>query len=83
MWRSEFRVPASAKAWRSEDGSASAAGCWSAAEAAGLRGTGIGCYFDDVLHQALGLQDLTYQSLYHFTLGGPREDRRLLTLPPY
>ena len=26
-----------------------------AAEAAGVRGTGIGCYFDDVLHNALGL----------------------------
>ena len=26
-----------------------------AAEAAGVRGTGIGCYFDDMLHRALGL----------------------------
>jgi hypothetical protein len=23
------------------------------------------------------------QSLYHFTVGGPVEDRRLMTLPPY
>ena len=27
------------------------------AEAAGLRGTGIGCYFDDALHEVLGLSD--------------------------
>lgn len=26
------------------------------AEAAGVQGTGIGCYFDDVVHQALGLK---------------------------
>lgn len=56
-----------------------------AAEAAGVRGTGIGCYFDDAVHSLLGL-DLSaseYQSLYHFTIGGPVEDRRLTTLPAY
>ncbi len=53
------------------------------AEAAGLRGTGIGCYFDDPTHEILGLRDLQYQSLYHFTVGGPLEDRRLMTRPPY
>lgn len=53
------------------------------AEAAGLRGTGIGCYFDDVVHQALGLTGREFQSLYHFTVGGPVEDSRLTTLPPY
>ena len=53
------------------------------AEAAGLRGTGIGCYFDDPVHALLGLQDNQFQSLYHFTLGGPIEDPRLSTLPPY
>jgi len=26
---------------------------------------------------------LSLQSLYHFTIGGPVEDRRLMTLPPY
>ena len=41
------------------------------AEAAGIRSTGIGCYFDDPMHRVLGLQDLTYQDLYHFTVGGP------------
>jgi SagB-type dehydrogenase family enzyme len=52
-------------------------------EAAGLRGTGIGCYFDDAVHQVLGLTDERWQSLYHFTAGGPVEDRRLRTIAPY
>ena len=54
-----------------------------AAEAAGVRGTGIGCYFDDVLHRALGLTGSDWQSLYHFTIGVPVEDLRLRTAPPY
>ena len=54
-----------------------------AAEAAGVRGTGIGCYFDDVLHHALGLTGQEWQSLYHFTIGAPVEDLRLRTAPPY
>ncbi|SDY36999.1 SagB/ThcOx family dehydrogenase [Nitrosomonas sp. Nm33] len=53
------------------------------AEAAGLRGTGIGCYFDDALHAMLGLSGHAWQSLYHFTVGGPLDDPRLRTLPPY
>ena len=53
------------------------------AEAAGLRGTGIGCFFDDGVHDMLALQDHGLQSLYHFTLGGPLTDDRLQTLPPY
>ncbi len=53
------------------------------AEAAGLRGTGIGCFFDDPVHQLLGLKDKTLQSLYHFTLGAPLADHRITTLPPY
>ena len=54
-----------------------------AAEAAGVRGTGIGCYFDDVLHRTLGLAGHEWQSLYHFTIGGPVEDPRLRTTAPY
>ena len=54
-----------------------------AAEAAGLRGTGIGCYFDDSVHEVLGLQGDEFQSLYHFTVGGPLEDDRLTNLPAY
>ena len=53
-----------------------------AAEAAGVRGTGIGCYFDDVLHRALGLAGHDWQSLYHFTVGVPVEDLRLRTVQP-
>ncbi len=53
------------------------------AEAAGVRGTGIGCYFDDVFHDLLGLGGDRFQSLYHFTVGGPVEDPRLTTLSPY
>ena len=32
-----------------------------AAEAHGLRGTGIGCYFDDAVHEILGLADNQYR----------------------
>jgi len=53
------------------------------AEVAGVRATGIGCFFDDPVHEVLGLDDATFQSLYHFTVGGHVEDARLTTLPPY
>ena len=53
------------------------------AEAAGVRSTGIGCYFDDAFHELLGLAGNEFQDLYHFTVGGPVEDQRLMTLPPY
>jgi hypothetical protein len=53
------------------------------AEAAGVRGTGIGCYFDDAFHNLLGLDGDRYQSLYHFTVGGPVDDPRLTTLSAY
>lgn len=53
------------------------------AEAAGLRATGIGCYFDDPMHDLLGLQDQRFQDLYHFTCGGAVQDTRIATLPAY
>jgi hypothetical protein len=53
------------------------------AEAAGVRGTGIGCFFDDAVHGVLGLKDQNWQSLYHFTVGVALEDARLQTLPAY
>lgn len=53
------------------------------AEAAGIRATGIGCFFDDVMHHTLGIHDRTWQSLYHFTVGAPIEDPRLQTRPAY
>ncbi len=58
------------------------------AEALGLRGTGIGCFFDDALHQLIGLPDSAaasapLQSVYHFTVGLPVNDARISTEPPY
>jgi SagB-type dehydrogenase family enzyme len=53
------------------------------AEAAGVRATGIGCFFDDPVHEIVSMKGLSFQSLYHFTIGGPVEDGRLMTLPPY
>lgn len=53
------------------------------AEAAGVRGTGIGCYFDDPMHELLGLAGDRFQSLYHFTAGGHVDDSRLTTRPAY
>ena len=53
------------------------------AEAAGVRSTGIGCFFDDPVHQVFGFNDLAFQSLYHFTVGGYVDDPRLTTLPAY
>ncbi len=54
-----------------------------AAEAAGLRATGIGCFYDDPVHAVLGLEGHAFQSLYHFTVGMPVEDGRLTTSPGY
>ncbi len=54
-----------------------------AAEAVGWRGTGIGCFFDDAVHEVLGIADTRWQVIYHFAIGMPVEDARLLTLPAY
>lgn len=53
------------------------------AEAVAARGTGIGCFFDDPVHEVLGLADNQFQSLYHFTVGISIEDQRLQTSSPY
>jgi hypothetical protein len=53
------------------------------AEAEGYRGTGIGCYFDDDVHQLLGLSGRRLQVLYHFTVGAALADSRISTEPPY
>ena len=53
------------------------------AEAAGIRGTGIGCFFDDAVHRTIGIEDHSWQSLYHFTIGGMVEETRLETEPAY
>jgi nitroreductase len=53
------------------------------AEAAGARATGIGCYYDDPVHEMLGLQGQTWQSLYHFSMGVPVDDPRITSEPGY
>ncbi len=53
------------------------------AEAAGLRGAGIGCFFDDPVHDVFSLVDTRFQSLYHCSVGGPIEDPRILRQPAY
>jgi len=53
------------------------------AEANGLRGTGIGCFFDDLIHRVFELIEDRFQVLYHFTMGAPVDDPRLQTHPPY
>ena len=53
------------------------------AEAAGARGTGIGCFYDDPVHEAAGLSGAEWQSLYHFSMGIPVDDGRLTTEPGY
>ncbi|MFP5472382.1 MAG: nitroreductase family protein [Gammaproteobacteria bacterium] len=58
------------------------------AEAAGLAGTGIGCYFDDEVHALVGLPaepvaGAQWQVLYHFSVGRALHDERIRTEPPY
>ncbi len=53
------------------------------AERSGGRATGIGCFYDDAVHDVLGITGHTLQSLYHFSMGEPVEDRRLTTEPGY
>lgn len=53
------------------------------AEAAGLSGTGIGCFFDHSVTELLGIPDKSRQSLYHFTIGRALTDERISSLPAY
>lgn len=48
-----------------------------------LSATGIGCFLDDEFHALLGLRDLQFQSLYHFTIGRAIVDTRITTESPY
>lgn len=52
------------------------------AEASGVRGTGIGCFFDDAMHHTLGLAP-GWRTIYQFTVGTPADDERLRTVAPY
>jgi len=55
------------------------------AEALGVRATGMGCFFDDPVHDLFGLRDDSFQSLYHFTvvvllrMRGLRRSRHTIT----
>jgi SagB-type dehydrogenase family enzyme len=53
------------------------------AEAAGGRATGIGCFYDDPVHEVLGLTGMNWQSLYHFSMGVPVDDGRLTSEAGY
>ncbi|HIH74220.1 MAG TPA: SagB/ThcOx family dehydrogenase, partial [Methanosarcina sp.] len=53
------------------------------AEARGFRGCGIGCFFDNPLHETLGLKGFEYQDLYHFAVGSPLEEIGVATFPAY
>ncbi len=53
------------------------------AETTGGRATGIGCFYDDPVHDVLGLTGHAWQSLYHFSMGMPVDDPRLTTEPGY
>jgi SagB-type dehydrogenase family enzyme len=49
-----------------------------AAEALGLGATGIGAFFDDQVHSYLGLAPEQGQVVYHFAIGYPVDDSRLV-----
>ncbi|MEW5837252.1 MAG: nitroreductase family protein [Pseudomonadota bacterium] len=54
------------------------------AEALGLQGTGIGCFFDDEVLRSVGMQPTgAWQVLYHFTVGRAIQDSRLQSAPAY
>jgi SagB-type dehydrogenase family enzyme len=53
------------------------------AETTGGRATGIGCFYDDPMHEVLGLTGHTWQSLYHFSMGVAVDDPRLTAEPGY
>ncbi|MCE9594855.1 MAG: nitroreductase family protein [Planctomycetes bacterium] len=53
------------------------------AEALGLAGTGIGCFFDQPTSGALGMLTGGPVCLYQFACGARRDDPRLSTLPAY
>lgn len=48
-----------------------------------LAGTGIGCFFDDAWHELLGITDTRFQFVYHFAIGQPLHDSRLISLSGY
>ena len=53
------------------------------AEAAGWRGTGIGCFFDEADNDVLGIKTDEFKVIYHYAIGMALDDPRILTLPAY
>ncbi|MBV1788514.1 SagB/ThcOx family dehydrogenase [Marinobacterium sp. D7] len=53
------------------------------ATALGLSGTGIGCFFDDAVHELLGLEGEAMQVVYGFALGEGKQDSRVTGLSGY
>jgi hypothetical protein len=49
------------------------------AEAQGMRGTGMGCFFDNSVHTLHGFSDSAYQDMYHFAVGKLVVNPRLAT----
>ena len=52
-------------------------------EAEGLRGTGIGCFFDDLDLDSLQLSEHGFCPIYYFVVGVPLIDPRIETEPAY
>ncbi|OPY44080.1 MAG: Nitroreductase family protein [Methanosaeta sp. PtaU1.Bin028] len=46
------------------------------AEAIGMGACGLGCFFDDMVHDMLELEGEDMADLYHFTVGSPLKDPR-------
>jgi nitroreductase len=53
------------------------------AAAEGIGASGIGCFFDDPLHELLGLADQRLQALYMFTAGPALPELGVLDEPAY
>lgn len=53
------------------------------AEALDLSATGIGCFFDQGVHDLLGLEDGRFRMLYGTAIGRAVHDPRIQTLPAY
>ncbi|WP_299200649.1 nitroreductase family protein [uncultured Amphritea sp.] len=51
--------------------------------AQGYSGTGIGCFFDDAIHELIGLKSQSLQALYGFAVGEPLRDERITQLSGY
>ena len=74
-----------APAWRYLHWEAGAIGqlLYLEAEALELSATGIGCFFDQGIHDVLGLEDGYFRMLYGTAIGRAVHDPRIQTLPAY